>query len=193
MNLVRKLIGEKTYLSPMNSDAAELWYRWHNDLETSSLASSPGSRSPGSLAEFSQVLEGFAKQRFHTFVIADSETDTPIGWCALVRVNPICRRAELAALIGERDYWGKGYGEDALRTLLDYGFHILNLNSIELVVHEDNVRARRCYEKLGFQVSGRKREARIHGDRKLDILMMDVLASEFSGSTILPMLDRGSG
>jgi hypothetical protein len=47
MQLVKKLAGSKTYLSPMGPEAAELWFRWHNDLETGLLAGSPGHRTPG--------------------------------------------------------------------------------------------------------------------------------------------------
>ncbi|MDD5645607.1 MAG: GNAT family protein [Candidatus Bipolaricaulis sp.] len=56
----------------------------------------------------------------------------------------------------------------------------MNLNNVELVVHGDNPRAQRCYEKLGFRVVGRRRQARILGSRKLDVLVMDLLAEEFA-------------
>lgn len=193
MTNVRKLEGDKTYLSPLTPEHASLWYRWHNDLETGQLAASPGHRTPGSESEFRGVIEQFIKNRFHPFLISTREDDEPVGWCALVRVNPIARRATMAALIGEKSEWSKGLGQDALRLLLDYGFNILNLNSIELIVHEDNTRAIRCYEKLGFQITGRQREARINGMRKTDIVMMDILASEFESHVILPMLEKTSG
>ncbi|MEW5826343.1 MAG: GNAT family protein [Candidatus Bipolaricaulota bacterium] len=184
MNLVRKLVGGKTYLSPMNTEAAELWYRWHNDRETALLAGSPGHRSPGALEEYQQTIESYvkSKDRAHAFLIVDLLTDLPIGWCALFITDAVNRRASLSILLGEKDFWGHGYGEDALRALLSYGFELLNLNSVELIVHEENERARRCYEKLGFRMAGRKRQARLYGSRKLDNLMMDLLAEEFTVS-----------
>jgi RimJ/RimL family protein N-acetyltransferase len=190
MELVRKLAGTLTYLSPLEPQAAELWYRWHNDLETGLLAASPGHRTPGTLAEYQQTIARFLEQKAHAFLIVDAAADRPIGWCALFVIDPTSRRALLSALIGEKEYWGKGYGVDALRALIGYGFHIVNLNSIELVVHDDNARARRCYEKLGFQVVGRKRQARILGERKLDVLVMDLLAEEFAGPSPIPVSSR---
>lgn len=186
MELVRKLVGKKTYLSPMGMGAAELWYRWHNDMEAALLAGSPGHRSPGSLEEYQQVIDGFlkSKERSHLWLIADLATDQPIGWCALFMRDFANRRAVLSALIGEKEYWGKGFGEDSLRLLLSYGFQLLNLNSVELVVHEENGRARHCCEKLGFQVTGRQRQARIFGTCKLDTLTMDLLAEEFAASPL---------
>jgi RimJ/RimL family protein N-acetyltransferase len=189
VGFVEKLVGEKTYLTPLALEHAVLWHRWHSDLETALLAASPGHRSPGSEGEFREVIETFIKRKWHPFLIVESESDEPVGWCALVRVDPIARRAELAALIGEKSRWAKGLGSDALRLLLDDGFTLLNLNSIELIVHEDNARAIRCYEKLGFQVVGRKREARVHGPLKQDVLLMDILASEFTSHVVLPIIE----
>ncbi len=180
MEFVRKLVGTLTYLSPLEPQAAELWYRWHNDLETGLLTSSPGHRTPGTLSEYQQTIARFLDQKAHAFLIVDAANDRPIGWCALFVTDMPNRRALLSALIGEKEYWGKGFGEDALRALLRYGFHIVNLNSIELVVHDDNPRAQRCYEKLGFRVVGRRRQARILGSRRLDVLIMDLLAEEFT-------------
>jgi RimJ/RimL family protein N-acetyltransferase len=190
MEFVKKLQGEKTYLSPLTPEHASLWYRWHNDLETALLAASPGHRTPGTEAEFRETIETFLKRKWHPFLIVEAESDEPIGWCALISIDQIGRRAMVAALIGEKGRWSKGLGQDALRVLLDYGFNVLNLNSIELIVHEDNLRAIRCYEKLGFQIVGRKREARIHGPLKMDILLMDLLASEFESPVVLPTIEE---
>ena len=189
MDLGKKLVGEKTYLSQLTPEHASLGYRWHNDMETTLLACSPGFRSPGSEAAMRETIESFIKRNGHPFWIVESGVDEPVGSCALIDVNPIGRRAMLAALIGEKDRWSKGVGTDALRLLLDYGFNILNLNSIKLIVHESNQRAVRCYEKLGFQITGRKREAQILGKRIEDILLMDILASEFESPVVIPTID----
>ena len=138
-----------------------------------------------------EVIEAFISRKWHPFLIVESEGDVPVGWCALVQVDAVGRRATLAAMIGEKDRRSQGLGRDALRLLLDYGFNVLNLNSIELTVHESNAQAIACYERLGFQTIGRKREARIHGPLKEDTLLMDLLASEFESRLILPLI-RGA-
>ena len=191
MNLVKKVPGDLTYLSPLEPEAAGLWYAWHNDLEIGLLAGSPGHRSPGCLQEFQKTIARFADQRFHAFLIVTQAEDRPIGWCALARHDTINRRAELAVMIGERDSWGRGYGEDALAALFDYGFNLLNLNSVELVVNEENGRALRCYKKLGFTVTGRKRQARILGAKRLDLITMDLLADEFAHASRIQTLSEG--
>ena len=191
MDFVRKINGNSTYLSPLGPEAAELWYVWHNDLEVGLLAGSPGHRSPGTLQEYQKTIAHFVEQRFHTFLIVTQADDRPIGWCGLARHDKVNRRAELAVMIGERDSWGRGYGEDALGALIDYGFNLLNLNSVELVVNAENTRAQRCYEKLGFAVTGRKRQARIIGSKRLDLLTMDLLADEFVHASRIQAFSEG--
>ena len=190
MPYARKLVGSKTYLSPMTSDATELMFRWHNDLETIFLAQGPGLRSPGTAQEFREFIDSFAKRNWPIFVIIDLDTDEPIGWCSLWNIRPPQRQAEVAILIGERGRRGQGYGSDALRLLLDYGFNLMNLNSIELETGEHNARAIRCYEKVGFKLIGRRRQRHIHGRRKTDTILMDMIAEEFESPFVLPTIEK---
>jgi len=68
--------------------------------------------------------------------------------------------------------------------MLDYGFSVLNLNSVELGVYAFNLRAIRCYEKVGFKRAGVRREARIIAGVPHDTIVMDILASEFGESVV---------
>ena len=90
----------------------------------------------------------------------------------------------LGMVIGEKEYWGQGYGQEAVKLLVDYGFNLLNLNSIMLGAFEFNARALRCYERAGFKVIGRRRQARIIGGRKYDAVLMDILAEEFRSTVV---------
>ena len=81
--------------------------------------------------------------------------------------------------IGERDFWGKGYGTDALRVLLHYGFDELNLQRVSLSVLEGNARAMRSYEKCGFRLEGRERQAWAYDGRRWDEIYMGLLREEW--------------
>ena len=72
-----------------------------------------------------------------------------------MNVNHIFRKAELGIFVGEKEYWGKGYGTEATELLLDFAFNILNLNSIMLIVNSFNERAIKSYEKCGFKLIGK--------------------------------------
>ena len=81
--------------------------------------------------------------------------------------------------IGERAYWGKGYGTDAMRVLLRYAFTELNLHRVSLGVFEYNPRAIRSYEKAGFVLEGREREAVFRSGKRWDIIFMGILREDW--------------
>lgn len=77
-----------------------------------------------------------------------------IGYVELREINWRRRAAELRVCIGEKDYWGKGYGTAAVRGIVVRSFEGFNLEYIYLRVYRENRRALRCYEKCGFRVEG---------------------------------------
>ncbi len=81
--------------------------------------------------------------------------------------------------IGDRAEWGKGYGTDAMRVMLRYAFTELNLRRVSLNVFEYNPRAVRSYEKAGFVVEGRRRQALNRDGRRWDIIHMGILHDEW--------------
>jgi RimJ/RimL family protein N-acetyltransferase len=85
----------------------------------------------------------------------------------------------LGIVIGEKAYWNKGFGQEATRLLLDFGFNLLNLNSVILGTFAFNQRAIAAYRKVGFKEIGRRREGRILAGKKYDVIFMDILAEEF--------------
>ena len=88
-----------------------------------------------------------------------SVDDTHIGFCGLSGLSEVNRCAEYFILIGETEHWNKGFGTDAGRFVLDYGFSILGLNRIWLTVSEPNIGAIKSYKKIGFRKEGIMREA----------------------------------
>lgn len=91
-------------------------------------------------------------------------------------------RKGIDIFIAEKQYWNQGYGSEAVRMLLKHGFDTLNLNRIFLRVFEDNPRAIRAYEKVGFVHEGRLRKAKYRDGQYLDILLMSVLREEWKNS-----------
>ena len=87
--------------------------------------------------------------------------------------------AEFGILIGEKSYWNRGYGTEAVRLLAQHGFRTLNLHRIYLHVFENNPRAIRAYEKAGFVHEGRERQTEFRDGRYIDVLRMSMLEDEF--------------
>jgi RimJ/RimL family protein N-acetyltransferase len=82
-------------------------------------------------------------------------------------------------MLGDKAYWNQGYGSEALRLLVQYGFETMRLHRIWLRVLATNPRAIRAYEKIGFVHEGRMREAQFAHGKHHDILLMSILRPEW--------------
>jgi RimJ/RimL family protein N-acetyltransferase len=91
------------------------------------------------------------------------------------------RAANLGAVINEPDYWGGGYGTDALLLLLDYSFDTLDLRRVWLDTMGLNERVKRQMEKVGFTLEGRRREATYVDGLWTDELIYGMLVEEWPG------------
>jgi RimJ/RimL family protein N-acetyltransferase len=81
--------------------------------------------------------------------------------------------------IGERDYWGKGYGTDAMKLCLQYAFMELGAQRVSLGLLEYNARALKSYEKAGFKLEGRMRQEMLREGKRTDTLWMGILRDEW--------------
>jgi RimJ/RimL family protein N-acetyltransferase len=185
----RKLVGERCYLSPCAPEDAESWAKWDNDLEMA-LPLGDEAYTPYPLQKSEEIVADIIRGQDHVFGIVDLETDELIGRCMLFDLDWVNRRAMLGIVIGEKAYWGQGYGQEAVRLLLDYGFALLNLNSVMLGTFAFNQRALHCYERVGFKVIGRRRQARIIAGIKYDAILMDILAAEYESACVEQLVDR---
>jgi RimJ/RimL family protein N-acetyltransferase len=102
-----------------------------------------------------------------------------IGSLAFDNIDWHVRAAEFGILIGDKTYWNRGYGTESVRLLAQHGFNTLNLNRIFLHVFETNPRAIRAYEKAGFTLEGRERQAEYKDGQYIDVLRMSLLRDEF--------------
>jgi RimJ/RimL family protein N-acetyltransferase len=169
------MTGKKCYLSPIDINDVEKFTEWLNDLEiTKYLILYPQIIS---IENEKGYLEKLSKE--HIYSIIDIDNNELIGNCGYGDIDHLNQTAEVGIFIGNKKYWNKGYGTEALSLLLDYGFKALNLHNISLRVYSFNERARKSYEKTGFKIIGKKREALLRGEERYDIILMDILYDEF--------------
>lgn len=178
MEHFRKLEGELCYLSPLGDEDGRRWAEWLNDTEVALPLGDEVFQVLGR-SRMEEAARETQSRMDPVFTILDRKTDKPLGRIMLFGLCRAYGTANLGVFIGEKEYWSGGYGTDAIRLMLDYGFNMLNLHHISLGVFAFNERAIRCYEKAGFKVIGRRREARRWGNRYYDALLMDILASEY--------------
>ncbi|MEQ2529624.1 N-acetyltransferase [Robertmurraya yapensis] len=113
------------------------------------------------------------------FRVRTIESDELIGFVVIHSVEWNNRAGMLAIGIGDSKFRGKGYGTDTLQLILRYAFHELNLNRVGLDVIEYNERGIRAYEKVGFKLEGRLREAVQRDGKTFDRIVMGILRSEW--------------
>lgn len=174
----QKLLGTRCYLSPCSPEDAALWAQWDNDLGIT-IPLGDEAYLPAGLDVTYESITTIVKQRQHIFSILDLATGTVIGRALFFDIDHVNQGAMVGLVIGDRAYWGKGYGFEAMQLLLDYGFNLLNLHNIMLGVFAFNQRALRLYQKLGFREIGRRRQARMIAGQRHDVIFMDLLATEF--------------
>jgi RimJ/RimL family protein N-acetyltransferase len=113
------------------------------------------------------------------FRLRTLDDDRLIGFVVLHSIEWNNRAGLLSIAIGEPDYRGKGYGSDALRLVLRYAFHELNLERVGLDVISNNTAALRAYERAGFRREGTLRRAVLRDGQHHDLIVMGILRDEW--------------
>ena len=176
------LVGERVTLRAMRrEDLPRLW-EFNNDLEVE-LA---GGGDPPMPQSFERLVADWEREtakggRDDAWFAIDAEGEF-IGQCGLMHANETARTAEMGIGIGDRRYWGRGYGREAVGLLLEYAFRYRNYRRVWLWVHGDNERAIRSYIACGFAEEGRLREHVFSNGRYVDAVYMGVLRDEWVGS-----------
>jgi RimJ/RimL family protein N-acetyltransferase len=159
---------------------AKAFAKWDRDTEQHRLADSDPAQL-WSEKKIKEVIEKRAEDnsRSFEFSIRTLADDTLIGGVGLWISSWTHADTWLGISIGERDYWSKGYGTDAMRLIVQYGFIELNLRRISLGLHAYNERALKSYEKVGFKLEGRTRGEGLRDGVRFDSLWMGILREEW--------------
>ena len=173
------LRSERVFLRPAERDDIPTFLEWLADAD---LAEGMASRAPWSdVAEqrwFDELQKTQGRTTWH-FVICLRGGGRPIGFCALHDIDHTNGSAELGIGIGEKDEWGKGFGTETLRILIDFAFGELRLHRVFLQVLAHNERAIHVYEQVGFSLEGTRREAVYRHGRYHDMHVMGILSAEW--------------
>jgi RimJ/RimL family protein N-acetyltransferase len=179
--------GERVALGPLRRDLVPLYLRWVNDLEV--LQTLTALAWPITLeAEEAWYERMSTSETSATFTLYERDGLRPIGTTGLANIDRNNRTAVFGILIGEKDCWGRGYGTEATRLVLDYAFTGMGLHSVWLWAQASNERGLRAYRRAGFREIGRRRQAHRRGSEFEDLVLMDCLASEFESPVLRQFL-----
>ena len=171
------ITGNRTFLTAVDKSSIETFREWRNKPELRKYF-----REYRELSK--DMQEGWFESKvlgdpnLVNFEIHDSKTSKLIGHCGLYYINWIHRSAEFGIYVGDDDYRNGGYGSDALRSLVKYGFEDLNLNRIWCEVYSNNV-ALAVYKHIGFKHEGTMRESYYNEGQYWDAHILSMLKKEY--------------
>jgi RimJ/RimL family protein N-acetyltransferase len=178
------LKGEKVVLRALERADLPRLCEFNNDAEVE-LCGGGDPPMPQSLERLEAEFDERARQGGRDGAVFAIEAGGAfIGQCGLRHeglVDSTARTYELGIAIGDKSFWGKGYGRDAVRVLLDYAFRMRNAHKVWLRVNAPNEHGIRAYKACGFVEEGRLR-SHVWGDgRYVDLVYMGILREEFNG------------
>ncbi|MFX1573816.1 MAG: GNAT family N-acetyltransferase [Promethearchaeota archaeon] len=142
--------GELISLMPINSDHVHLYVKWINDPKVRLYSRSV---VPRTIEEWKKLFLNMPEERIKThifFEIWHKKDKKPLGDVGLFDINWFDKKAFIGLLIGEKEYWNKGIGTEAIKLTTNYGFKELNLNKLYATVYAPNKASCRCFEKNHF-------------------------------------------
>jgi len=148
------IAGLKTRLREKKLSDVRNDYRWQSDAELAKLDA-----APTIIMSFAIYLLDYAsalhQHDHYRYPLAIETLDgRHIGNCTCYDINEKKGEAQLGIMVGDRDYWDKGYGADAVNTLVDHVFNVSHLNRLYLKTLDWNKRAQKCFAKCGFTPCG---------------------------------------
>ena len=172
------LRGKKASLRPMKPKEVELIHKWANNPDVIP-------HWYGKKMSLKEIKDDWKPHYFNDNdpysgrCFAIEVDDKPIGMVNYNEIDKDNQKVEIDIIIGERNNWNKGYGTDALKTLISYLFKKFKINRIWLAPYLSNPRAIRAYEKVGFRREGILRENSFINGKFVDDVMLSVIRREF--------------
>ena len=187
-----KLIGDRVVLKRHVSGNLAAFMRWYADPEVSRLTR----YQDGPMAR--PEIERFFQARVLgsdslAMAIHERATDRLLGTCAFSQLDGENGSALFHITIGEKDAWGKGFGSEATRLMVEHAFERLRLHRIGLSVFAFNERAIRSYRRAGFVIEGHAREAIRRDGRWWDEVEMSILDSDWRAQLAAASAAAGAG
>jgi len=171
------LKGRLVYLREYRKSDIALAHKYINDYEVRRMLV-PGIPFPLRLEEEEKWYDSqSAFKDTYNFAVSKIENDEYIGGCGINEVDWKNRVATVGIFLG-RQFWNKGFGTDAMKTLLIFIFDQMNMNKAKLNVYSFNKRAIKSYLKCGFQIEGTLRQEIFRDGAFHEEIIMGILKTE---------------
>jgi RimJ/RimL family protein N-acetyltransferase len=150
----RMLVGSKVRLRDKKLSDVRRDYVWQSDPELARLDAAPvlGSSFPVYLLDYTELIHKYKANRYPLAI--ETLEGKHIGNCTCYDIDEDKAEAQLGIMIGEREYWDKGYGTDAINTMVNHVFLNTHFKRIYLKTLDWNLRAQKCFRNCGFVLCG---------------------------------------
>lgn len=174
---IETIVGTKTILRKLEEGDLKKTLTWLRDPSVNKFLSQDFS---GFTREQEFQWFNFMRNSYRDIVFAIETKDERIhiGNCGLHRINWIQKSCELGIVIGEKEFWNKGYGSDVIRSVANFAFTKLNISRIRLNVYQYNPRAIRAYEKCGFKKIKTLKNDHFYEGKYWDTFVMELVKPE---------------
>lgn len=169
--------GQLIILRAKTLDDAQQDYAWRRDPE---LATFDAARPYfGSFYDYMAIVRDELNypSPYRRTIAAVSLEGVHVGNVMYYNTDVQRREAEIGVTIGMREYWGRGYGTDLIATFVRYMFETMDLDRVHLKTLDWNLRAQRCFEKVGFQPYGTSKRG------EYSFVLMEILRGRVLGET----------
>ncbi len=180
----KRLEGERIYLEPFSEKhLSEKYVGWFNDPVVCQFnRHGQGDYTEAKARQYLQTIKD--SDRTIVFAICIKGPGIHIGNISINDIDWTTCTGEISILIGEKQYWGKGFGKEAVKQVMDYGFNILSLHCLWMGMTVNNRGMIRIAEELGFREERILRNVFIKNGVSLDITEWTYLNSNDSRGTL---------
>ncbi|MGC9379856.1 GNAT family N-acetyltransferase [Streptomyces sp. MH13] len=186
--------GELTRLRALRSEDAAHHLRWRNDPQVVRWAAAGdpcfGPVTAEAISAAFDTMLRLSPRESAVFTVEDVSGGGVIGMADYRDLDPYAGVATLGITIGDKAFWGRGHGSEAVRLLMDHLFGAYGLHRLELDTWSGNERAMRSFAKLGFREEGRLRSAVLMEGRRYDRVLFGILREEWSALGAGPHAQR---
>ena len=170
--------GKRIILRAIEVEDLPLLHIWSNDSDV--VSGLGDTHFPSSRWQQERWFERIQTDE-RTIRLANQLIDGPlIGYTGFWDIHWRDRRAEHALVIGDPAYRGQGYGREAIVTCARYAFDEMGLYRLDATILETNEASLKAYQACGFRIEGVLREHALRGGKRVNRLMLGLLASEYS-------------
>lgn len=171
-NKIIFLSGKKVVLRPISEKDISKMLKWMNDPDVTQYLAV---YMPVYEKEERQWIDDLLKKKQTDIILAiETRKGVYIGNIGIHNINWKDRTAEIGIVIGDKDFWGRGYGNQAISLIIKYAFNALNLRKLSLSVLGNNPRAISCYKRCGLKVEGCRKNQIFKNGNYIDEIMMAV-------------------